>query len=339
MELELAARQFLRAVRGRRSQVAFSRRLGYHSNIALRWEAGRRFPTAVVALRACQRVGLDVQGGLQHFDKVSAAHLRKITDENLARWLDALRGNRSVTAIAEHSSLSRFQVSRCLSGGTRPSLPTFFALVDAMSARLPELLSYWVDMQQVPALSERYQADAAARACAYAHPWSSAVLALIDAGRNALGQPTHGAADPFDPANALVQEIATVLNVPSSVVSESLHALQCAGVIRVKQGRLAIEGLLLTDTRRDPEGAQQLRKHWALVSAARLSCPQPTDLFSHNVFAVSREDYAKLLEMQARFYQDVRAIIKESSPSEVPALMVLHLMAWQALDMTGLAHP
>lgn len=326
--VELAARQFLRAIRGRRSQVSFSRRLGYRSNIALRWEAGRRFPTAVIALRACQRVGLDVQGGLQRFHTASAAHLHKISDDNLARWLEAQRGTRSVRAIAEQSGLSRFQVSRCLSGATKPSLPVFFALVDALSGRLAELLSYWVDMQEIPALLERYQADAAARECAYAHPWSSAVLAQIDAGRNVLHKGTHGSDEPFHSASTLAQEIATVLNVPSPIVSDSLHALQRAGVIRVQEDRVTIVGPLLTDTRRDPEGARQLRKHWALVSAARLSAPQADDLFSHNVFAVSREDYAKLVVMQTRFYQDARAVIRESQPSEVAALMVLHLMAW-----------
>jgi transcriptional regulator with XRE-family HTH domain len=50
------ARQFLRAVRGRRSQVAFARRLGYASNVAAEWESGRREPSAADALSACANV-------------------------------------------------------------------------------------------------------------------------------------------------------------------------------------------------------------------------------------------------------------------------------------------
>ena len=326
--MDLAARQFLRAVRGRRSQLAFSRRLGYRSNIALRWEAGRRFPTAVVVLRACQRVGIDVYAGLERFHKVSAVHLRKISDENLAKWLNAQRGHRPVNDIAEQSELSRYQVSRCLSGATNPSLPVFFALVDTLSGRLPELVSNWVDIARVPALLDRHRANAAARQCAYDHPWSSAVLALIDTGRNGLGPQPPGSRDPFHVMSPLVQEMASVLHLPLQTAADALRALQQAAIIRVKDGQLSIEGPLLTDTRRDAESAQQLRRHWALVSAERLSRPGPEDLFSHNVFSVSRKDYDRLLEMQTRFYQDARAIIKESQPSEVAALMVLHLMAW-----------
>ena len=50
--MELAARQLLRALRGKRSQVAFSRRLGYRGNPIADWEAGRRTPTAQEMLRA-----------------------------------------------------------------------------------------------------------------------------------------------------------------------------------------------------------------------------------------------------------------------------------------------
>ena len=44
--MEQAAQQLLRAVRGRRSQQALSRHLGYRSNPVANWETGRRYPTA-----------------------------------------------------------------------------------------------------------------------------------------------------------------------------------------------------------------------------------------------------------------------------------------------------
>jgi hypothetical protein len=60
LDFEALARQFLRALRGNRSQVAFSRRLRYRSNIAYLWESGRNMPTAAVALAAAARTGIDV---------------------------------------------------------------------------------------------------------------------------------------------------------------------------------------------------------------------------------------------------------------------------------------
>jgi len=62
---EVMAAELLRALRGRRSQVAFSRRLGYRSNVAHTWETGKRWPTAAVTLRAARRVGVDLDAGLR----------------------------------------------------------------------------------------------------------------------------------------------------------------------------------------------------------------------------------------------------------------------------------
>ncbi len=50
--MRVAASQFLRAVRGKRSQVAFARRLGYRANPITDWENGRRYPTAAEAMEA-----------------------------------------------------------------------------------------------------------------------------------------------------------------------------------------------------------------------------------------------------------------------------------------------
>ena len=43
---ERVARELVVALRGRRSRLGLSRRLGYRSNIVRRWEAGECFPTA-----------------------------------------------------------------------------------------------------------------------------------------------------------------------------------------------------------------------------------------------------------------------------------------------------
>jgi hypothetical protein len=61
------SRDFLRALRGRRSQAGFSRRLGYRTNVAYVWESGRAAPTAATTLRAAERVGIDVRQALATF--------------------------------------------------------------------------------------------------------------------------------------------------------------------------------------------------------------------------------------------------------------------------------
>ena len=67
LDYELIARQLLRAIRGPRSQVAFSRRLGYRSNMVYLWESGRAFPPAARFLSMATRLQLDVDGAVAHF--------------------------------------------------------------------------------------------------------------------------------------------------------------------------------------------------------------------------------------------------------------------------------
>lgn len=62
MDFDELASDFLRALRGKRSQLAFSRRLGYRSNVVARWENHRCWPTAAGTLYAASRTGIDVRG-------------------------------------------------------------------------------------------------------------------------------------------------------------------------------------------------------------------------------------------------------------------------------------
>jgi hypothetical protein len=62
LDFERASRELIRAIRGERSQVALSRRLGYRSNVVYMWESGRRWPTAAETLRAASLCRLDVRG-------------------------------------------------------------------------------------------------------------------------------------------------------------------------------------------------------------------------------------------------------------------------------------
>ncbi|HVZ32321.1 MAG TPA: helix-turn-helix transcriptional regulator, partial [Polyangiaceae bacterium] len=52
LNYEDLARDFIRALRGGRSQAALSRRLGFRTNVLYAWESGRRWPTAAVVLLA-----------------------------------------------------------------------------------------------------------------------------------------------------------------------------------------------------------------------------------------------------------------------------------------------
>ena len=67
MDHDLLAGQLIRALRGKRSQVALSRRLQYDSNVLYTWESGRRAPTAAVFFDLARRVGVDVPQAIDNF--------------------------------------------------------------------------------------------------------------------------------------------------------------------------------------------------------------------------------------------------------------------------------
>src|SRR5688572_33409066 len=67
MDFEQLASDMLRAQRGRRSQLAWSRRLGFKSNVAYAWESGRAFPTAASTLAVFARHGVDLRAVFVRF--------------------------------------------------------------------------------------------------------------------------------------------------------------------------------------------------------------------------------------------------------------------------------
>lgn len=312
--MDEAARQLLRALRGPRSQVAFSRRLGYRGNVAAKWEGGHRFPTFGETLRAALRTGVDVPEVLAAFHASSAGEWSPDEPERIDAWLSALRARTPQALLAERAGLSRQQVGRLLSGRARGRLPQVLALVDALTGRLPDLVRGLVPIEQVPALVRQARVRSALARLAFAHPWSPAAQAWLG-GQGAV---------PLAEAPRRLAESLELEEVHCAELVDALIDAQAAAV----DGDMLVPGPPATvEIEASREDVQALRAHWAAVSAARVRGPGPDDLFSFNVFAVSREDLVRIKEAQRRFYREVRAIVADSPP-EVTALLVAHTTAW-----------
>src|SRR4051812_45760158 len=174
--MEQVASQFLRALRGRRSQAQLARRLGYRGNPITDWERGERFPTAQETLRAAELLGVDVLAAFSRF--APAAPLGR--QHALGAWLSALRGEASLSELAERSGTSRFSVGRWLHDKAKPRLPDFFRLLDAITHRLPQWAAELVPIADVPLLKPRYDAALAAKHLAFDLPWTEAILRLLE---------------------------------------------------------------------------------------------------------------------------------------------------------------
>lgn len=316
VDYEAIASELVRAWRGRRSQPAFSRRLGYKSNVVYRWESRRAWPTAAAAFRAAERAGVDLRGGLARFYRRPPAWLARADlkqPEDVARLLDELRGQTPIGELARRAGRSRFAVARWLKGEAEPRLPELLRMIEATSLRLLDFLALLADPAKLPSVAGRYRELVAAREAAYSLPWSHAVLRVLElAEYRALPRHETG-------------WIARRLGIPREEEERCLGHLVASGQVRRVKRHYVVDSTRLVDTRDDPERSQKLREFWARVALERVERGSE-HVFSYNLFSASHADVARIRELYRSFFQQVRSIVAQSEPNEAVVLLCTQLV-------------
>lgn len=321
--MEQISQQFVRALRGKRSQVALARRLGYRGNPITDWERGRSYPTAVEVLRCAERLNIDVAAAFARFSP--AAALRHIDDGYaIGDWLRQVGGT-TPTELARRTGRSRSSVSRWLSDTAKPRLPEFLELVDASTGRLQDLVAELVDIQRVPALTARFEAAQAAKRLAFDAPWTEAVLRAIEV-------PNYSEVNAHDSG-----WVAKTLGITVQDVDRCLQGLERAGLVRWNGTQYRQVRSLNVDTRGGKAALHALKSHWARVAAERAANPKRADLFAYNVLSASAEDLERIRALLIAAFRDARAIVAASEPPERVALLNIHLLDWTAEAEDGRA--
>jgi len=319
LDHEQLAMELVRALRGKRSQVALSRRMRCKSNVLYMWESGRRFPTAAVFFELAQRVGVDLRAALTRFagtlpDALERADLA--TPAAVASLLTHLKGATTLLELSRRAGRNRISVGRFLKGEAEPRLPALLELVDASSLRLLDFVDCFVSPAELPSTKQAWRVLEAQRRVAYELPWSHAVLRVLEL-RDYATSGEHR--DEF---------VAERLGISLTEARRCLHALADSKLIVRKKKLWVATQVLTVDTRRNREAGLALKQHWAQVGLARLPALEPNtyDLFSYNLFTVSERDFARLRELHIAYYQELRRIIDESDSAERIALVNLQLM-------------
>ena len=309
---ERIARDWVRVLRGSRSQLALSRRLGYRTNVVHTWEAGRRFCRATEFFRCATLVGVDVDAGLASFftrppDWI--AHTSLTEETGVTRFLAELQGGTKVATIAMRCGASRHAVSRWLRGVAQPRIHEFLDLVQAMTDRLLDFLEGFVDPAALPSVGETWAAYALARQVMVLEPWTHGVLILLSLpAYDAL--PTH-----------ITGWMARHLGIDEATERRCLMQLEAAGLIEWRNDRYIILAEPTLDTRKTPDAGRQLQAHWTQAALSRIQRGGP-GRFSFNVFAVSREDLRKIEDLHLEYFRAVRAIVARSKPEVAAAINV-----------------
>jgi transcriptional regulator with XRE-family HTH domain len=314
---ERIARELMRALRGKRSQPAMSRRLGFRTNVAYAWEAGRSFPTASGFLRAAQRCGVDVRRALESFYRAPPPWLREESSATSARavaqLLSDLGAGRPVKTLAAAVGKSRFTVARFMRGDTEPRLPDFLRLVQGTTLRLIDFLSVFVDPARLPSVAVTARRLETSRRIAYEEPLTHAVLRVLElADYRAL--PAHS--DGF---------IASRLAITPAAERRYLKLLQESGQIERRGGRLVPTEVSAVDTRRDAAKAAALRRFWTQVALERAG-NRDDDVFAFNLGTIALHDLPRIHELHRRYFAELRAIVAASEPAEALLLANVQLV-------------
>jgi transcriptional regulator with XRE-family HTH domain len=313
------ASELVRAVRGRRSQEAFSKRLGYNSNVLYLWESGRRYPSASRFLQVCERAGIDVARALAEFLRSEPPWLARHRAERavastatIANLLSELRGQRSIVDVAKTTGKTRFRVARWFAGETEPRLPDFLSMIEATSFRLVDFIAELVDPQALSSLQERHHRLQAARQAVFDTPWCHVILRLLETRRI---QDKHA---------VTAGDLASELGLSTSQVEHSLRLLETTQQVEPTARGWTVRQVENVDTATDPAAVRELKAWAARIGLERLE-RGAEGLYSYNLFCVSRADYDKLQALHRAYFRQVRALVAESTPSEDVVMMNLQL--------------
>ena len=308
--------ELLRAARARRSQPAFSRWLGFRSNVAYAWESGRAYPTAAELLAIFERRKVALPASYERFFGRTPRWLHAAppaAPETVAAFLDELRGRQSLSSLATAVGVSRYALARWLRAESEPRAPDFLRLIDVASHRLLDFVALLVDPATLPSAAEPWRKLEASRRAAYDLPLSQLVLRALELS-DYRALPRHAPG-----------WIARRLGITRELEKQCLRLLVQGGHVRSHAGRYESVAHQVIDLRRDPERAWHSRAVWTELAHQRLLARAPGN-YSYNVFGVSLRDLERIRELQARHFRELRDLIARSQPVERVVLSVQHLI-------------
>ncbi len=324
MDFEIIAAEVLRSLRGKRSQAAFSRKLGYRSNIVNRWEARKAFPSASaflrvvgagqrrqqrsVLLRFFPRPPAELLQILQQHD---AGHTGVPTAELVGAFLRELQGKTPVVSVAKESGYNRYSVSRWLAGDVEPRLPQFLHLIEVLSRRLLDFVACCVDPAELPSLAADWRRLSLARQAAYDQPWSHAVLRALELQGSGARDQTAWLADR--------------LGKSPRDLEAALALLEATGQVQRRGGRYKLRQVVSVNTSLDRERALGLKVNWTETALERMRQGAPGN-YGYSVFAITKSDLRRLRDIHLEYVRAMQAVIATSKPGECVGLYCAQLL-------------
>lgn len=203
-----------------------------------------------------------------------------------------------------------------MAGRAEPRLPDFLLLVEAITARVSDLVEQLVPISEVPSLLAMHERRMAAKRVAFDDPWSEAVLRVVET--------EHYRSHPSHRDGVIAQR----LGISEQQERESLGRLEAAGILSLQDGRYVDVNAFTVDMTAPPEQLQRLKAHWTSACLQRLDAPHPDDWLGYNVFSISESDLEQVREVLRYAFREIRTITAASSPIQTVALLNMQLISW-----------
>lgn len=308
------ARELVRALRGKRSQRALSRWLGFRTNVVYTWECARSEPSALQLFHLASKVGVDPRKALGRFYRQPPRWLEgsgPLSRKDVAAMLEHERGGVPVLQVAKESGVSRFSLARYLHAEADIRLSDFLRVLETCSRRVLDFLALWVDVAKLPAAAPGWRRQVLARRAAYERPWSHAVLRCLELFATETTAPSS-------------EDLAKRLGVEPDEVDDCLNLLEQSGQIRREKARWVFDPSQAIELGADREAAQKLAAWWVGIAADRAR--EHTGMFAYNLCAVSSDDLQRIAALQRDCLRQIRAIVAQSRPAERVALIAVQVL-------------
>jgi transcriptional regulator with XRE-family HTH domain len=315
--MEALSVDLMRALRGSLSQRAFSRSLGFTSNVAYAWESGRRFPEASVLFKLAERSPGFRERLCRLLELTPNPRVRRLGSARAVHWLlGELCGDMPLRELSDRVGVDRNTLARWLRGGTEPRLPALLDLIAVTTQRMLEFVALFVDPSELPSARTAYGDLRLQQRLAYDLPWSHALLRALELDRY-RSAPAHD-----------LELLARSVGLGPRRAAHYLTVLQSAGQVLWNGTHFECARVMAVDTRADARGNRKLKRHWARVGLRRLEDARtPAEaLFSFNVFAVDEPTYGRIRQLQLDYYDRVRALVDEAPGTDRVVLMNLQLI-------------
>ncbi len=250
----------------------------------------------------------------------------KVAAERSDHLIRHLLGGKKVTELSLHLKISRYILSRWLSGKTCPSLKDVLFVIDKMTPVLVELIGQLVPIEEIPALKAQHSLKLLEKELNYKYPYLGAVLRSLELkDYKSLGRHTDG-------------HISRTVGISLAEEQQVLQDLLKMKIIKKEFGLFTPNSNHI-DTRGDFQGLMNIRKYWlqrSLHFASQLSAPPEYSKLGYNVMSVSRKASQAIQEKYFQFFQDVRSIVEldQDTPEDVQILNIQLLVLSEMVQRT-----